>query len=102
MTHSKQAAKRVRTSQQARLRNISVKSAVKSSVKRALKAPTPDQRAQAVRAAMKQADKAAKGGVIHKNTAARRKSRLMRALNKLAAAGKHSAAGKTATAGTAK
>lgn len=87
MTHSKQAAKRVRTSQQARLRNIAVKSNVKSSIKRALKAQTPEQRAQAVSTAMKQADKAAKSGVIHKNTAARRKSRLMRALNQRSAAG---------------
>jgi small subunit ribosomal protein S20 len=82
MTHSKQAAKRVRTSNQARLRNVAVKTAIKSSIKRTLKATTPEQQHEALRAAMKRVDKAAKSGVIHKNTAARRKSRLMRALNR--------------------
>ena len=37
---------------------------------------------QAMKTALKSLDKAAEKGVIHKNNAARRKSRLMRALNK--------------------
>ena len=37
---------------------------------------------QAMQTALKSLDKAAEKGVIHKNNAARRKSRLMRALNK--------------------
>jgi small subunit ribosomal protein S20 len=36
---------------------------------------------QAMQTALKSLDKAAEKGVIHKNNAARRKSRLMRALN---------------------
>ena len=36
---------------------------------------------QAMKTALKSLDKAAEKGVIHKNNAARRKSRLMRALN---------------------
>jgi len=86
MTHSKQAAKRVRTSEKARLRNKSRRTALKTSVKAALKtAGTPGERA-ALALAMKQADKAAKTGAIHRNTAARRKSRLMRALDRQRAA----------------
>jgi len=38
---------------------------------------------QAMQTALKSLDKAASKGVIHKNNAARRKSRLMQALNKM-------------------
>lgn len=41
---------------------------------------------QAMQTALKALDKAAEKGVIHKNNAARRKSRLMRALNNAQAA----------------
>ena len=87
MTHSKQAAKRVRQNEGARVRNRAVRSGVKSSVKATLAADSPDKRAALLREAMRKADKAAKHGVIHKNQASRRKSRLMRALNKLASTG---------------
>jgi small subunit ribosomal protein S20 len=87
MTHSKQAAKRVRTNEKARFRNRAVRSGLKSALKSALSA-APDKRDAAARLAIQRADKAAKQGVIHKNTAARRKSRLQKALNKLAAAPK--------------
>ena len=85
MTHSKQAAKRVRTSERRRNKNVAVRSGIKSAIKKALKA-TPEQRKEVVALVAKRADKAAKFGVIHKNTAARRKSRLDRALNRMAAA----------------
>lgn len=85
MTHSKQAAKRVRTSNRRRLKNRAVRSEVKSKVKSTL-AAEPAKRPELLKASMKTIDKAAKSGVLHKNTAARRKSRLMKALNKLAAA----------------
>lgn len=87
MTHSKQAAKRVRTNEKARLRNRAVRSGIKSAVKAALTA-APEKRDSAVRQAVRRTDKAAKLGVLHKNTAARRKSRMQKALNKLAAAAK--------------
>lgn len=86
MTHSKQAAKRVRSSDKARVRNRAARSAVKSAIKNTLAADSADKRATLLRDAMKKTDKAAKIGMLHKNTAARRKSRLMKALNKLAAA----------------
>lgn len=86
MTHSKQAAKRVRTNERRRTKNRAVKSAIKSALKTALTAETPEKRAAAARMVVKRADKAAKFGVLHKNAAARKKSRLQKALNKLAAA----------------
>ena len=85
MTHSKQAAKRVRTSNRRRLKNRAVRSAVKSKAK-ATVAAAPADRPAMLRESMKMIDKAAKTGVIRKNAAARKKSRLMKALNKLAAA----------------
>ena len=85
MTHSKQAAKRVRTSERARVQNRAVRSSLKSSIKATLAAETPEQRAKLLSVAMRKTDKAAKFGVIHKYQASRRKSRLQRALNKSAA-----------------
>jgi len=85
MTHSKQAAKRVRTSNRRRNKNRAVRSAVKSKAK-ATVAAAPAERPAMLRESMRMIDKAAKVGVIHKNAAARKKSRLMKALNKLAAA----------------
>lgn len=42
---------------------------------------SPDEVAEAVRAAISEIDKAAQKGVIHRNQAARRKSRLMKRVN---------------------
>jgi small subunit ribosomal protein S20 len=85
MTHSKQSAKRVRTANRRRLKNRSVRTAIKSKIKNAV-AAEPAKRAQLAVESVSTIDKALKAGVIHKNTAARRKSRLQKALNKLAAA----------------
>ncbi|MCY3001039.1 MAG: 30S ribosomal protein S20 [Planctomycetota bacterium] len=85
MTHSKQSAKRVRTSNLRRQKNRSIRSGIKSKIKNTI-AAEPAKRAAALVESVSTIDKAAKAGVIHKNTAARRKSRLQKALNKLAAA----------------
>lgn len=85
MTHSKQAAKRVRTSNLRRQKNRAVRSSIKSKIKNTI-AAEPAKRAELLVESVSTIDKAAKAGVIHKNTAARRKSRLQKALNKLAAA----------------
>ncbi len=52
----------------------------KDSIKKAIKAPSAD----AIKLAQKALDKAAKAGVIKKNTAARKLSRLMKRLAKTA------------------
>ena len=84
MAHSKQAQKRIRTNEKARQANKIVRSATRSTVKKAVASGSAEDQARAQRAL----DKAAKKGVVHKNTAARRKSRLAKALNKQRAAGK--------------
>ncbi len=92
MPHSRSARKRVRQNITRRLRNRSAKSTVKGQVKKFLAAVEgPD--AEAARAEFRTTasvlDKAAAHGVLHKNTAARRKSRLAAKLNaKVAAAPK--------------
>jgi small subunit ribosomal protein S20 len=68
-------------------RNKAVRSELKTRVKRAvILAETGGEDAGlAAKLAVKRIDKAATKGVIHKNAAARRKSRLQKRLNKLAA-----------------
>ena len=89
MPNTKSAEKQMRVQERRRLRNKSVKSATRTYVKRAEVEITSGQ-AQAsddvIREALGALDRAASKGVIHPNNAARRKSRLMKKLNKAAAA----------------
>ncbi len=72
----------MRQEQKRRLHNRSVKSLVKTQITKARQAIAADADAEeAVRAAVSELDRAAKKGVIHRNNAARRKSRLMKQLN---------------------
>jgi small subunit ribosomal protein S20 len=83
----KSQIKRNRQNEKRHARNKAVRSELKTRVKRAITAAeqgAEDADATAV-AAVKRIDKAASQGVIHKNAAARRKSRLQRRLNKLSA-----------------
>ena len=76
----KSQKKRNITNAKAHERNKAVRSELKSRIKSAVE--TGDE--EAVRLAVKRIDSAAQKGVIHKNAAARKKSRLMK---KVAAAG---------------
>jgi small subunit ribosomal protein S20 len=81
------AIKRVRQEAKRRTRNRAVKTRMRTYVKRAqlaIEAGDMSQASEAVRAAVREIDKAAKKGVIHANQAARRKSRLMQRLNNAA------------------
>ena len=80
MANIKSQIKRNKTNEQRRLRNKAARSEIKTRVKVALTATaeTPDEAAEALRTAVKRIDKAAAKGIIHKNQAANRKSRLMR------------------------
>lgn len=87
MPRSKAAEKAVRSNERRRLRNRAVKSTTKTALTRAqkaLKSGDTEAAQTAVAASIKTLDKAAKKGVIHSNTADRRKSRLMKQLNKAA------------------
>lgn len=86
MPNRKAAIKDLRTSARRTERNKKLKDSLKSVIKKSLKAidakePTAK---ELVIKASKAIDKAAKVGLIKKNTASRRKSRLDRNLNKLA------------------
>ena len=67
-------------------RNKAAKSALKTAIKKAYYAvdTNADNKQEAVRFAIKKIDQAAAKGLLHKNTAARRKSNLQKRLNEAA------------------
>jgi len=77
----KSQKKRILTNAKRAERNKAVKSELKTRVKNAVKAAGTEQNEETLRLAVKRLDMAASKGVIHKNQAARRKSRLMKQLN---------------------
>ncbi|MBL6620922.1 MAG: 30S ribosomal protein S20 [Ilumatobacteraceae bacterium] len=81
MANIKSQKKRILTNAKAAERNRAVRSELKTRVKKAEFTVGTDENETAVRAAVKRLDSAASKGVIHKNTAARRKSRLMKRIN---------------------
>ncbi|MGG1516245.1 30S ribosomal protein S20 [Paenibacillus oryzisoli] len=81
MPNIKSAIKRVKVSEKRRLRNASQKSALRTAVKAFETALT----SEALVAASKKLDQAASKGLIHKNAANRKKSRLAKKLNALTA-----------------
>lgn len=91
MPNIKSVKKDVVKSRKNHLRNIAAKSAMKTFIKKArvlVDSHTSEAPAttEAIRLACKAIDKTAERGIIHKNQAARRKSRLMKRANKAAAA----------------
>jgi small subunit ribosomal protein S20 len=76
----KSQIKRNRQNERRRLKNKSVRSEMRTRTKTAVTAIEAgvDESVEAVRAAVRRIDRAAAKGVIHKNQAANRKSRLMR------------------------
>jgi small subunit ribosomal protein S20 len=77
----KSQKKRNITNAKAAERNKATRSELKSRTKTAVRTIGDDSNPEAVRVAVKKIDSAASKGVIHKNTAARRKSRLMKKVN---------------------
>lgn len=88
MAHSLSAKKRVRQSLKRRARNRNRKLEVREQVKAfdaAVGTGDVGQAEQAMRKAAQRLDKVAAKGTIHKNTAARKRSRLAKKLNALKA-----------------
>jgi small subunit ribosomal protein S20 len=80
----KSAEKRVRTIATRTLRNVSMKSALRTTIKKfetALAQSEIDSARLALKIATRALDKAATKGIIHRNTASRKKSRLTRRFN---------------------
>ena len=86
MANIKSAKKRVLIAEANRQRNVAFKTSIKSAVKKALAlAVESDKEAlnSAVSKVYQLCDKAVSKGILHKNTAARKKSRLVLAIKKL-------------------
>jgi small subunit ribosomal protein S20 len=83
VANTKSAIKRIRTSEKRRQRNRAVRTRVRSAIKtaRAAVTTTGGDAATAVLQAIRALDKAVTKGVIHRNTASRKKSLLARRLN---------------------
>jgi small subunit ribosomal protein S20 len=76
MPHHKSAAKRVKTNEKARLRNLAAKSRMRSAVKAVRAAATRAEAQAALASAVAILDRTAAKGIIKKETASRQKSRL--------------------------
>ncbi len=84
LANHKSALKRAKQSETKRLRNKAVKTRVKHTVKavyQATQGEAPETASTHLRSAISVIDKAAKKGVIHKKTAARKISRLSKMVN---------------------
>ena len=100
MPHTRSAKKNLRKAEKRRLHNRSTVKTIKTQIKRFLAAAEGDGPADAAQKeynlAAKRLDKAAARRIIHPNLAARKKSQLARALQKLKAAGSAPASPPTA------
>ena len=86
MANIKSQLKRIRTNEKARLRNKSIKSSLKTAIRRfreAAAAGEKDRAQSELLAATRALDKAVSKGVIHRNQAANRKSAMAKQSNQL-------------------
>lgn len=86
MANIKSAKKRVLIAEKNRQRNVAFKSSIKTAVKNVLALAQNNDKlalASAISRVYQLCDKAVVKGILHKNTAARKKSRLTKAVNKL-------------------
>jgi small subunit ribosomal protein S20 len=89
LANTRSAIKRIRSNERKRVRNRTVRSHARTAVTTArteLESTGGKQAEAKVSEAVRQLDRAAAKGIIHKNNAARRKSRLMKRLHKAGSA----------------
>jgi small subunit ribosomal protein S20 len=79
VANTKSAVKRIRQNERRRVRNRAVRSQVRSALKDARAAQGAEQKTS-IAEAIRSLDRAVSKGVIHRNTAARKKSALARRL----------------------
>ena len=85
MANTRSAIKRMKQSERRRQRNRATRGHLRSTVKAARAVATPGPEAtDAIRHAIRTLDRAVTQGVMHRNTAARKKSALAKKLNTLA------------------
>ena len=91
MANIKSAKKRVLIAERNRVKNVAFKTSIKTALKKVLELASGDDK-DALNAAISKAyqlcDKAVSKGILHKNTAARKKSRLVLAVKRLQASAK--------------
>ncbi|MBM7569605.1 30S ribosomal protein S20 [Aquibacillus albus] len=88
MANIKSAIKRVRTNRDQREHNISIKSDMRSQVKRVeslVEGKDTENAKEALQSAIAKIDKAVQKGIIHKNKGNRQKARLTKKVNDLSA-----------------
>ncbi|KAB2952299.1 30S ribosomal protein S20 [Heliorestis acidaminivorans] len=88
MPNIKSAIKRVKISSERNIKNASARSALRTTIKRfeeTLASANVDNARVALAKAVRALDKAVSKGLVHKNMAARKKSRLTQKLNKASA-----------------
>ena len=86
MANIKSAVKRIKINEKRRAHNSSMKSAMRTAMKKvelAVANNDLNQAKEALKVAVRKLDKAVTKGLIHKNTAARHKSRLYKKVNSL-------------------
>lgn len=88
MANIKSAKKRVLIAEANRQRNVAFKTSIKTAIKKALslaESENKDELNTAISKVYQLCDKAVVKGILHKNTAARKKSRLTLAIKKISA-----------------
>ena len=88
MANIKSAKKRILVAEKNRVQNVAMKTSLKTALKKVLEltaSKNQDELKVALSKAYQLCDKAVSKGILHKNTAARKKSRLTVAVNKLLA-----------------
>ena len=86
MANIKSQIKRNRTNEKARLRNVAVRSEVKSAIRKVreqIEAGNAEEAQAAFAVATRKLDKAVSKGVLHKRNAANRKSKLAKLVNSM-------------------
>lgn len=86
MANIKQQKKRVLTNEKRRQRNKSIRSAVRTEIRKfneAVQSGDKDKAAEQLRVASRSLDKSVTKGVFHRNNAANKKSNMARAFNKM-------------------
>ncbi len=86
MANIKSQQKRVKTNEKARLRNKSIRSAVRTEIRKFHEAVESGDKAKAeaqLRVASRKLDKSVTKGVFHRNAAANKKSGMAQAFNKM-------------------
>ena len=84
MPKLRSAKKRLRTTAKAQERNRAIRSQVRTAIKKVRSAPDKATAESALQSAISVVDRTARKGIIHKNAAARYKSRLSHFVEKIA------------------